>query len=1168
MAASPVSDSVLPSGSSNGGGDTVIAQYLATKVSWWASYPRILVFTASTLSTYNPETFQCTNQCEIADIEAVELSPTQNQFVLRLEKSRFRSAKLKFTCAVRGHLLSLLARLRRQAQGKALLYRLVSTRRLHFRCIEQFAKASHKLLYLQVTVASVVFLDESGRRVQVLPFLHLRMAAFSTEHSEGMVLSTAFHDRFFLCPERHECLNEIVAAASDVGVELYKKSTYITALQLRLHNTQVLDRPSVIRFDVKKARSTEGNGDVVPGSDAGDGVKKAFKKIQLILQGDAIVEMHRSMRTVIARPYSALLAIVRPDWDPRTLVLEFKQEDTLVLDVDGRDQLVTLLLLVCHEAGQHNVVLLSSGLNYCRFYHPHAADRAENDDNIAGASMETFLLRRITQTSIHPEDSTGKSRGSSVWSPRKQRNGSASTLRASQGNNDTSRSAASESSGRGGWFQRRINKDKRIAEPLYENRNSIDWGMSMNDSVSITIAMEELNGNLPLDELAHSGPEQVEVVNRAMELVFEHLVTLVASLRRYGDTTSSELITTLQALVRLYHHPDACFTNEMAPRVFDAVHELILQQDVLICYWCLRLLQCFLGVRTSNTAPDLNAAGGQRAKMIQHLVHHGTLQHAIVDLIPASFAASNVSTSSAIGTAFWTVDPEAVRSPPVSISSTQSSILCTKEAQVQNEINVVFYETLLTLHHLLVYLRTFAKIQRAARDRENYIAATNRQIHQKHEFGNVLAEKQTDGLADKLLEKYRFLMDSIVDVRLVRMAETSVALVKFVLEHFATKTTASQLQLAPEDNQLSHSSGNFNDSRKKRLGALGSFLDDYQAVTESRAETRSLLFGTDRTIEMPVNAWSNGTSEYTNAAMERLLNPGTTNRLGTFASNGSMRLEYLNPSEPPSSIRDNDISTDPLKPESLEKSCGEHIERKNWKVLSHQPSKYDSLDPGNNNQAYQPSLPSSVKRLIGQTSPVRSTQYDVGAILFKSDGEDDTIGPLLHSDHVSTAARSPRAVRKAFRASAGARRTANECDACIGCNDVCTNERCFFCAEKEYHLKVTFAGSSVTTGPTERQTAWQHGAPSSVESSFNAEREYSSCEMKRHQSQRSCWIRVDDSVLDVTDLLGVHPGGANVLLEAAQHDGDCMPILKTHPPAAQEMLMQYRLGRYYECNKS
>ncbi|GMF09643.1 unnamed protein product [Phytophthora lilii] len=577
MAASPVSDASLPG--SSGGGDTVIAQYLATKVSWWATYPRILIVTASTLSTYNPETFQCTNQWEIADIEAVEIASTRNQFVLRLEKSRFRSAKLKFACAAKGHLLSLLARLRRQAQGRALLYRIVSPRRLHFRCIEQFANAAHKLLFLQVTVSSVVFLDDCGRRVQILPFLYLREVAFSSEHSEGMVLSTAFHTRFFLCAERHECLNEIVAAAQDAGVELYKKSSLITALQLRLQHTRVLDLPSVIRFDVKKARNMAGNGDATPGSDGSDGVKKAFKKIQLILQGDAVVETHRSMRTVIARPYSALLAIVRPDWDPRTLVLEFKQEDTLILDVDGRDQLVTLLLLVCREAGQHNVELISSGLNYCRFYHPHAADNALcGESTIAGASMETFLLRRITQTGVRFEDNNGgRGRSSSVWSPRRRRGASVSTPRTSQGNNDTPRSAGSDSSERGGWFQRRL-KDKRSTEPHYETRNSIDSGLSMNESVSIAIAMEELNANLPLDELAHSGPGQVEVVNKALELVFEHLVTLIASLRRYGDTTSAELITTLQALVRLYHHPDACFTDDTvryATASFHALHGIV-----------------------------------------------------------------------------------------------------------------------------------------------------------------------------------------------------------------------------------------------------------------------------------------------------------------------------------------------------------------------------------------------------------------------------------------------------------------------------------------------------------------------------------------------------------------------------------------------------------------
>ncbi|GMF09644.1 unnamed protein product [Phytophthora lilii] len=581
--------------------------------------------------------------------------------------------------------------------------------------------------------------------------------------------------------------------------------------------------------------------------------------------------------------------------------------------------------------------------------------------------------------------------------------------------------------------------------------------------------------------------------------------------------------------------------------------------------------------------------------MIQHFVHNGTLQHAIVDLVPASFAASSGSSfqenSGAVGTAFWMADLDAVRSPPSSLSSSQSSILCTKEARVQNEINVVFYETLLTLHHLLVFLKSTAKIQRATRDRQNYIAASNRQMHQNRriggDFNDVPAEKQADALAEKLLEKYRFLMDSIVDIRLVRMAETSVALVQFVLNHFATKTTASQLHLVSDDNQQSHSSdGDFHNSRRKRLEALGSFLDDYHAVAQSRAETRSILFGTERTIELPVPALSYATGASTNAAMERLLNPGTTNRIDTVISNGSMRLEYLEPSEPPSSIRDEDAYMKPLEQEKHSERTPKEVDEKpaamkliQKKFLKGGPSKnpvvkpskygnYDSLDLDNNNQVYEPSLPSSVEQLVGRTSPTRSIQSDIGANLLKTEDDDDSVGPLMHSDHVTTAVRSPRAIRKAFQASVGARRTANECDACIGCNDVCTNERCFFCAEKEYQLKVAFAGSSVATGPTVRQAVWQHRAPSSVESSFNVEREYSSCEMKRHQCQRSCWIRVDDSVYDVTDLLGVHPGGAQVLLEAAQHGGDCGPILKTHPPAARDMLTQYRLGRYYDCSKS
>ncbi|CAI5712517.1 hypothetical protein KXD40_001660 [Peronospora effusa] len=1152
MTTSLVKNFSLASGTSGGKSDTVIAQYLVTKVAWWATYPRILLVTSSTLSTYNPETFRCTDQWEIADIEAVELSQTKNQFVLRLEKSRFRSPKLKFACSAQGHLLSLVARLRRQAQGKAQVYRLIGARRLHFRCIEQFADASTKLLFLQVTVSSIIFLEEGGRPVQILPFVYLAKVAFSTDNDEGMVLSTAFHDQVFCCSERHECMNEIMVAANEAGVELYKTSSEITALHLRLHNAQVLNRPSVVRFDVKKVRNHEGSG-ALPGSENSDA---ANKEIQLILQSDAVVEMHCSMRTVIARPYSALLAVVRPDWGPRTLVLEFKHEDTLILDVDGRDELVTILLLMCYEAGHHNVVLTPSSLNYCRFYHPHAADtNASDDTNVAGALMETFLLRRITKTSAQAaENNGGRSRGNSIWSPRRRRGGNI-THRATLGSNDL---ADSDSNGRGSWFQRRINKNKYTTEPLYETRKSMESGVSMNDSVSIVIAMEELNANLRIDELTYSETGQIEVVNKAMELVFEHLVTLVASLRRYGDTTSSDLITTLQALLRVYHHPDASFTDEMIPHVLDAVHELILQQDILTCYWCLRLLQCFLDVRTPKTSSHSNSAGDRRAKMVQHFVRHATLQHAVVDLIPATFAASISSSfmknSSAFEATLWMADLDVGSSASSSLSSAPSSTLCSKEARVQNEINVMFYEALLTLHHLLIHMQSAAKLQRTTRDRQNYVAAGNRQKHPSHDFDDLPAEKQTDALAGKLLEKYRFLVDSILDIRLVRMAETSVALVKFVLHRFATKPPDSPLQLSsPSDNQLPNSRArDFHESRKKWLGALGLFLDNYLANAESRTKTQLLQFGSGRTIEMPEHVFSYGTSKCT--PMEELHKPETTNCLEAIKSNGSMRLEYLNPSEPSSSTRGKGMHTKPPKLEPRVIVPEPKQSRKSLKQLKRNET-YGRIAPGDS-QPYH---------CINDTSPTQSIGNNVEANIFGMDDEDDTVSPLLRSDHGPTAAQTGR---QPSQASIRSRRPAGVCDACIGCNDVCTNERCYFCAEKEYQLKAAFGDSSEAAGPTVRQAAWQHCAPTSTDSSFNIDREYSSCEIKRHRSMRSCWIQVGDSIYDVTDLLGVHPGGAQVLLEAAQHGGDCGPILNTHPPAARKMLVQHRLGRYYECDNT
>jgi hypothetical protein len=139
---------------------------------------------------------------------------------------------------------------------------------------------------------------------------------------------------------------------------------------------------------------------------------------------------------------------------------------------------------------------------------------------------------------------------------------------------------------------------------------------------------------------------------------------------------------------------------------------------------------------------------------------------------------------------------------------------------------------------------------------------------------------------------------------------------------------------------------------------------------------------------------------------------------------------------------------------------------------------------------------------------------------------------------------------------ADVRISAHTCDACIACNDVCESTNCFFCAEKEYQLQVAFTETSLPRS--------SHSATRS--SSFNTERKYSSCEVRRHQSARSCWVVIFGFVYDVTDLLSSHPGGMDVLLTAAAVGKDMGELfVAKHPARAKRVLENYYLGEFYQC---
>uniref|UniRef100_A0A0N5A635 Cytochrome b5 n=1 Tax=Parastrongyloides trichosuri TaxID=131310 RepID=A0A0N5A635_PARTI len=74
-------------------------------------------------------------------------------------------------------------------------------------------------------------------------------------------------------------------------------------------------------------------------------------------------------------------------------------------------------------------------------------------------------------------------------------------------------------------------------------------------------------------------------------------------------------------------------------------------------------------------------------------------------------------------------------------------------------------------------------------------------------------------------------------------------------------------------------------------------------------------------------------------------------------------------------------------------------------------------------------------------------------------------------------------------------------------------------------------------------------------------------DVKQHTVSSSCWIIVNNQVLDVTKFLDEHPGGCEVLLEHA--GGDATEAFEDvgHSTDARQMLPEYILGEIIEEEK-
>lgn len=651
------------------------------------------------------------------------------------------------------------------------------------------------------------------------------------------------------------------------------------------------------------------------------------------------------------------------------------------------------------------------------------------------------------------------------------------------------------------------------------------------------------------------------------------------------------------------------------------MHELFLQQDFLVCYWCLQLLQCYFDPARTEFIY------GQRAKILQHILMQQELLSSLIALLPAASPASTRSSG------FWLMGSDGMMEH-MSRHSSLDSTLQSKEARLETEMNIVNYEALFTIHYITTYLDERGR-QQAGGGNGNDEAPDGQAAQVQREFNTRSARrtdvtagifaKQKRFLAEKLVDKHTFLMDAVVDTRLVRTSLSCVALIQFLTLELGkakngTPTSAGATNvsrpngcgtLAPQPpmdesvsrravKDLSESTERGGSGLRQQQSRGGARFINFQDVTHeaydshendelpntaatdelerkleqlneflvahaAKSRERDKRSQGHRTTIVPLTGFSASSDEFAGSENTRASKctkhlevlPGKLNGADSDGSNensGGSDGDDENEDKDEGDDDDDDDGDDEDKKSSVGPNQRER--QLNFHATgADAPSSSSNARSENSNLAnprFQPSpnLFRSSTSYFEELAPESDDSSNIGSNQRREQVQDRP-SPSHSRHHRTTSAPNIRT-------------NAHHCDACIGCNDVCANVACFFCSEKKYQLKATFPDSPPTT---RRETS----SPSHLvvhddsDNYVHTQRTYSSCELKRHRSLRSCWVVVSGEVYDITDLLSVHPGGLQVLLQAAQQGQDCAPIIEEHPLSARRVLSNYRLGEFYVC---
>lgn len=80
--------------------------------------------------------------------------------------------------------------------------------------------------------------------------------------------------------------------------------------------------------------------------------------------------------------------------------------------------------------------------------------------------------------------------------------------------------------------------------------------------------------------------------------------------------------------------------------------------------------------------------------------------------------------------------------------------------------------------------------------------------------------------------------------------------------------------------------------------------------------------------------------------------------------------------------------------------------------------------------------------------------------------------------------------------------------------------------------------------------------------SASASAVYSAEDVRKHNTDKSCWIAVHGEVFDVTEFLEEHPGGYDIIVASSGRDATQDFDEIGHSQAARDMLKKYKVGAF------